>query len=131
MKTLLATAAAMLVLAAPAMADPAVGTWQTQVDDGAYAYVDLNLCGEAICGNIARTFKNGGDEYQSPNLGRQIVINMVPSVAGKYKGQVWRPSNDKIYKGDMTVEGDTLKLRGCVGFCTPLTSATQTWTRVN
>jgi uncharacterized protein (DUF2147 family) len=50
----------------------------------------------------------------SPNIGRQIIIDMVPQGDGNYEGEVWRPSNDKIYIGNMTLNGDQLRLRGCV-----------------
>lgn len=108
-------------------ADPAMGLWKTQPDDGAYAHVQMTQCGTAICGTIERTFKDGA-EYASENIGKKIVIDMKPDGAGKYAGQVWRPSNNKIYLGKMTVEGDQLKLSGCVAgglFCSK-----QDWTRL-
>lgn len=108
-------------------ADPAVGTWQTQKDDGAYAHVEMSPCGDAICGTIARTFNDSG-EYQSPNLGKTLVIDMVPEGDGKYAGKVWRPSNGKIYIGKMTVSGNTLNLSGCVAG--GLICSKQTWTRL-
>jgi len=112
---------------AVAQSDPAFGIWQTEVDDGAFAYVELDGCGAAVCGTIARTFNSDG-EYRSPNIGRQIVIDMVPQGGGEYEGSVWRPSNDRIYIGRMTVQGDALRLRGCVAgglFC-----ASQNWVRI-
>jgi len=108
--------------------DAAIGTWQTQPDEGSFAYIDMAPCGAAICGTIARTFDDTG-EYQSENLGRQIVIDMVPQGDGTYEGSVWRPSNDRIYIGRMELEGNQLTLRGCVAgglFC-----ARQTWVRIN
>lgn len=119
--------AALFASATLAAADPADGIWQTQVDDGAYAHVTLAPCGGAVCGTITRTFNSGG-EYQSENLGRQIVIDMVPNGDGTYDGQVWRPSNDKVYRGKMTLNGDRLQLQGCVlggAIC-----ASQTWARI-
>ena len=128
MKRTLTALAALVALSAPALAaDPAVGTWQTEVDDGAYAHVTMSECGNAICGVIARTFNDTG-EYQSPNQGKQIVIDMVPVGNGAYEGSVWRPSNDKIYVGKMTVSGDALVLKGCVAG--GLICASQGWARV-
>jgi len=121
--------AAFAVMAGAASADPAVGTWQTEVDDGSFAYISMAPCGGAICGTIARTFENGGTEYKSENLGKQIVIDMVPKGGGEYEGQVWRPSNDKIYVGKMTVNGNALRLRGCVAG--GLICASQNWVRIN
>ena len=125
----LALAAALAVGAGAAQAqDAALGTWQTQPDEGSFAYIDMVMCGAAVCGTIARTFDDTG-EYQSDNIGRQIVIDMVPAGDGSYEGSVWRPSNDRIYIGRMELEGDQLTLRGCVAgglFC-----ARQTWVRIN
>ncbi|KZX92250.1 MULTISPECIES: DUF2147 domain-containing protein [unclassified Sulfitobacter] len=108
-------------------ADPAVGTWQTQVDDGAYAHVKMAPCGGAICGTIARTFNDSG-EYKSPNIGKTLVIDMKPQGGGKYAGKVWRPSNGKIYIGKMDVSGKSLKLSGCVAG--GLICSKQTWARL-
>jgi uncharacterized protein (DUF2147 family) len=114
MKRILKTAIALIAFAIPALADPAEGIWQTEVDDGAFAYVSIAPCVDAYCGVISRTFRNGGEEYQSENIGRQIVIDMVAAGGGKYKGHAWRPSNDKIYVGKMSVSRDALVLKGCV-----------------
>ncbi|KJZ19804.1 DUF2147 domain-containing protein [Loktanella sp. S4079] len=128
MKNRILAIAAALTIAGAAQAQDAVGVWQTEVDDGAYAHVTVAPCGNAVCGTISRTFNSGG-EYQSPNLGRQIVIDMVPQGGGAYEGQVWRPSNNKIYVGKMDVSGNALRLRGCVAG--GLICASQNWTRVN
>lgn len=129
MRNLLIAAVAALGLAGAAQAaDPAEGTWQTQVDDGAYAYVEMAPCGAAICGKIARTFNDTG-EYKSKNAGKTLVIDMAPQGGGKYTGKVWRPSNDKIYTGKMTVSGNALNLSGCVAG--GLICSKQTWKRVN
>lgn len=125
-KTLLAALAA-IGLAGAAAADPAHGIWQTEVDDGAYAHITISACGNAVCGVISRTFNSDG-EYQSENIGRQIVIDMVPQGGGEYEGSVWRPSNDKIYIGKMEVNGDRIRLRGCVAG--GLICASQNWARV-
>lgn len=127
MKHLLAGMAVALGLAGAAAADPVLGVWKTQPDDGSYAHIQMAKCGTAVCGKIARTF-NGEGEYQSPNLGKTLVIDMVPNGDGSYEGKVWRPSNDKIYIGKMDVSGNSLALRGCVAG--GLICSKQTWTRV-
>ncbi len=129
MKKLIAATLLGIGMAGAALAaDPAAGTWKTQPDDGAYAHVDMAPCGAAMCGVIARTFNDTG-EYKSPNLGKTLVIDMVPSGGGNYAGKVWRPSNNKIYIGKMSVSGNTLKLSGCVAG--GLICSKQTWNRVN
>jgi uncharacterized protein (DUF2147 family) len=127
MKRIALALAASLGLAAAAAADPIEGVWQTEVDDGAFAYVAVAPCGAAYCGTITRTFDTDG-EYRSPNIGRQIVREMEPRGGGAYEGRVWRPSNDKVYLGKIQLEGDRMALRGCVAgglFC-----ARQTWVKV-
>lgn len=114
MKRLLTAAIVALGFAGPALAaDPVLGVWQTSVDDGAYAHVQFAPCGGAVCGKIIRTFNDSG-EYQSPNIGKTLFIDMVPQGDGSYKGSAWRPSNGKIYKGTMTLSGNALKAGGCV-----------------
>ncbi|MEM8577057.1 MAG: DUF2147 domain-containing protein [Pseudomonadota bacterium] len=123
-----AIAAALMLCAGAAMADPIVGTWKTQPDDGAFAHVQIAPCGAGYCGTIARTFTAEG-EYNSPNKGKQIVRGMTPTSGGGYEGKVWRPSNDKIYLGKASVAGNSMQLRGCVAgglFCSK-----QIWTRLN
>jgi uncharacterized protein (DUF2147 family) len=127
MKNLMLAAIASLGLAGMASADPVLGTWKTQPDDGSYAYVEMEKCGSAVCGKIARTFNSDG-EYQSANIGKTLVIDMVANGDGSYAGKVWRPSNDKIYIGKMDLSGNKLALRGCVAG--GLICSKQTWSRV-
>jgi len=130
MKRIVCGAAAIIgLLTLPALADPLEGQWQTEVDDGAYAIIEISPCGEALCGVMVRSLKENGDEYRSPNLGRQIVIDMVPRGEGRYNGKVWRPSNDRIYIGKMRLRGDSVRLRGCVAG--GLLCSGQTWQRAN
>ncbi|KEJ89324.1 DUF2147 domain-containing protein [Sulfitobacter donghicola] len=127
MKMILAAAVAAVSFAGAAWADPAVGTWKTQVDDGAYAHVKMSKCGAALCGTIARTFNDSG-EYKSANLGKKLVWDMAPAGGGSYKnGKIWQPSTGKTFKSKMTLSGSKLKVSGCVG---PICKK-QTWSRVN
>ena len=127
MKTL-TLAAAFAGLATAALADNVHGMWQTEVDDGSYALVEMGPCnGTNTCGWIRRTF-NADGEYQAETIGKVLVIDMASNGDGTYKGQVWRPSNDKIYVGNMTLNGNSLDLAGCV--LGGLICASQTWTRV-
>jgi len=125
-KFLIATA--MVFIAGFALADPVEGVWQTQEDDGAYAHVTISACGTAFCGVISETFKDGAS-FPSENIGRQIVIDMVSNGDGTYDGQVWRPSNNKIYVGAIALSGDAMQLAGCVAG--GLICKKQNWSRVN
>jgi len=128
MKRLLILAASLLGFATAATAqEVALGVWQTEVDDGAYAHITIAPCGEAVCGVISRTF-NAEGEYQSENLGKALVIDMLPQGGGAYEGSVWRPSNNKIYIGKMDVNGNALRLRGCIAG--GLLCSSQNWQRL-
>lgn len=119
--------AVFLLGAGAAAADPIEGVWQTQPDEGAFAHVTIAPCGNAFCGAISRTFKDK-TEYQSPNIGRQIVIDMAAQGGDSYEGKVWRPANNKIYMGKAKVSGDRMSLSGCVAG--GLLCKSQTWVRV-
>ncbi|PTV95380.1 uncharacterized protein DUF2147 [Rhodobacter aestuarii] len=126
MKSIL-MAGVLCLFAGAALADPIEGLWKTQPDDGAYAHVKIAPCGAAYCGTIVKSF-NADGEYQSPNVGKQIVIDMVPAGGGKYEGKVWRPSNNKIYIGKIALSGASMKLSGCVAG--GLICAKQNWSKV-
>ncbi len=116
MNKLVLAAGLVLGMAAPAFAaDPVEGVWQTQVDDGAYAYVTIAPCGAKICGHISRTFNETG-EYKSKNLGLKLVWDMAAAGGGKYKGgRIYQPSTGKTFKSKMALNGDILNVSGCVG----------------
>lgn len=120
-------AAAFALSAGAAAADPIEGVWQTQPDEGSFAHVTIAPCGGAFCGTITRTFKDRA-EYASPNVGRQIVIDMAPQGGGNYQGRVWRPANDRIYAGKASVSGNQMSLAGCVAG--GLLCKSQNWVRV-
>ncbi|WP_417719662.1 DUF2147 domain-containing protein [Salipiger sp.] len=125
--TLAATVLGLMGAAGTALADPLEGLWKTEADDGYYAHIQMAPCGAKLCGKIARSFDAEG-EVRSPNTGKTLVIDMVPQGGGRYDGKVWRPSNDKIYIGKMTLKGDSLVLKGCVAG--GLLCSGQTWTRL-
>ncbi|KCV80948.1 hypothetical protein ATO10_14894 [Actibacterium atlanticum] len=126
MKRFAAVAALGALLAGPAMADPVHGIWKTEVDDGSYAYITFSNCGAELCGVISRTF-NGDGEYKSPNIGKQLVWGMSNDGPGKYAGgTIWQPSTGKKFRSKMTLNGNVLKVAGCVG---PICKK-QTWSRV-
>lgn len=112
-----------------AMADPVEGLWQTIKDDnGHFGHIEVAPCGTAFCGTLVGAFDGDGNPIESPNVGRQIVWDMVAYGDGAYDdGKVWSPDRDKTYNADMTLTGDSLAVRGCVlGICRD----GGTWTRV-
>jgi uncharacterized protein (DUF2147 family) len=126
MRMTMMMAAGLCLAAGMTLADPVLGVWQTEVDDGAYAHVTMAPCGPAICGTLSRSF-NAAGEYKAATLGRQLVWDMQPNGKGGYtNGKIWQPSTDKTYRSKMTLEGNRLNVSGCVG---PICK-TQTWARV-
>lgn len=128
--TKLALIAALMLLAAPVLADPAEGVWKTRPDDnGNFGHVRVAPCGDRICGVLIKAFDATGAEVESPNVGRQIIWDMVPQGDGSYAdGQVYAPDRDKTYNSKMQLNGDKLGVKGCVlGICRDGGS----WTRVN
>jgi uncharacterized protein (DUF2147 family) len=109
-----------------ANADPLEGIWKTEVDDGNYGHIKISACGPAFCGIIHKSF-NATGEFVSENKGKKLVIDMMPQGEGEYEGSVWRPSNDKIYYGTISLAGDKLELAGCVAG--GLICSRQSWTR--
>ncbi len=127
MKKTLMAVAALMMSAGFAAADPIEGMWKTQPDDGKYAHIKMGKCGSAICGKIAKTFDSSG-EIKTPNIGKTLVIDMVPQGGGAYAGKVWRPSNNKIYTGKMQLDGNSLTMKGCVAG--GLLCSKQRWSRI-
>ncbi|MCB4379346.1 DUF2147 domain-containing protein [uncultured Tateyamaria sp.] len=127
MKHLIAAACVAIASAGAAMADPVLGTWKTEVDDGAYAHIAMSTCGAKICGTIAKAFDASGP-IASENVGKQLVWDMEPQGGGSYaSGKIWQPSTGKVFKSKMALSGNSLNVSGCVGpFCKK-----QTWSRVN
>ncbi|WP_050522508.1 DUF2147 domain-containing protein [Pseudorhodobacter wandonensis] len=121
------TAVALVLTASMAQAaDPVFGMWKTQVDDGAYAQVQIAPCGKKICGTIERTF-NASGEYKSPNIGKKLVWDMAANGDGAYSGgKIWQPSTGKEYKSKMALSGDVLSVSGCWG----IICKKQSWSRV-
>lgn len=104
-------AAASVMLAGAAFADPIVGNWKT--DSGATAQI-------AGSGNsFTITLRDGAHK------GKQIG-QFQPNGAGKYKGKITDPANDRTYSGNATLNGNRLAMEGCVAaiFC-----RTQNWQR--
>lgn len=132
MKTL-TLAAGFVALATTAFAaDPADGLWKTQPgDSGGYLHVSIAECGSAICGTIDTAFdKDGNEALDYPNLGKQLIWDMVPDGDGTYaNGKIWDPERDKTYSSKMTLDDlNKLTVKGCAAG--GLVCRGQTWTRV-
>lgn len=139
----IATSAVLCLAAvAPASAGDPRGNWMTE---NGRAKVALVSCGGALCGKIValkepndpatgkpKTDRNNPDAAKRgrPMIGVQIVINMKPDSAGRWKGQVYNVEDGRTYSGSITlVNATTLTLQGCA--LGGLICKNQTWTRAN
>lgn len=113
-------------LAGAVMADPIEGMWKTQPDDGVFYHVRMQQCGSALCGVFEQKFE-GGQQVASPVIGKNAVFDMLPNGNGKYVGKAFKPSNGKTYKGKGELNGETLKMSGCV---LGILCLSQTWERL-
>lgn len=128
MKHLFATAAALVLTATAALADPAEGRWKSEPGEtGGYILVDISMCGQRLCGKIADVVGNDNTSI----IGRNIIENMGSAGGAKYAGgTIWAPDTDKTYKSKMELmNADTLSVSGCA--LGGLICRSQTWTRVN
>jgi len=125
----LTLATGLLFAAGAAFADPVEGVWKTKPDDnGNFGHIQVKPCGPAFCGTLIKAFDGSGAQIESPNVGKQIIWDMVAYGDGAYDdGKVWSPDRDKTYNSEMQLTGDSLAVKGCVmGICRD----GGTWTRV-
>jgi uncharacterized protein (DUF2147 family) len=96
-------------------------------------------CGDKVCARIVGFGPNKGPETDVHNtdarLRRRPLCGLQVGEGFKLKdsqhaedGHIYDPREGKTYSAVMTAEGDTLKLRGFIGF--ELFGRTETWKRV-
>jgi len=127
-----------------------LGVWATAPTDKGQAHVKITEDGGAYFGQIIWLEKATFDDSEGPELagkektdrqnpkksmrsepivGLQIVKNMKPKGDGSWDGgTIYDPENGKTYKAKMSLDGDTLKVRGFIGFS--LLGRTSEWKRV-
>ncbi|MEM7545551.1 MAG: DUF2147 domain-containing protein [Pseudomonadota bacterium] len=124
------SAAALALLAGPAIAAGVEGLWNTEANEaGEYLVVEVGPCADKTCGVIVAAMNAAGEADPAyENLGRNIIIDMVPDGENKWDdGEIWAPDDDKTYSSSMELKGDVLSVEGCVlVFCRG-----QDWTRTN
>jgi uncharacterized protein (DUF2147 family) len=104
---------AMVMVAGAAIADPIEGRWRTESGESAA----IGGCGAAFC----ITLKSG--EYSGKTIGK-----MTATGEGRYEGEITKPSTGKTYSGKARLNGNSLKLSGCV--LGGLICESQTWSRL-
>jgi uncharacterized protein (DUF2147 family) len=92
-------------------ADMVTGMWKTEGGETA----SIAACGPDYC-ITAKTGKFAGEK-----------LGTFTGAADSYTGRITDPRTKAVYAGKLTVEGDSLKLRGCA---TSVLCKTQTWTRL-
>ncbi len=110
-RLLSAIALTALMSASAIAAEPIVGNWKTQTGSTAA----IASCGGAYCITL-KTGKHAGKQ-----------IGKVSGAGGDYSGEVTDPESDKTYSGSASVNGNSLKLKGCV---LAVLCKSQTWSRL-
>lgn len=145
---IMAMGLALSVWAGDGGGDAILGLWKTEPDAHGFSYVEIVRNGDRYDGRIVYLSKPryGPDEERpgqirvdlnNPDpglrerrvLGLEILKGFVYKGGGKWKnGTIYDPTNGKTYKCKMWLEGgDTLKVRGFIGFS--LLGRSTTWTR--
>lgn len=128
-KTFLAVAMT-LAGATASFADPVEGIWKTAANDaGEYLHVKVAACGNQICGTVHEAYSASGTANSGyEHLGKKMIWDMGADGGGAYSGgKIWAPDADKTYKSKMSLNGNTLKVKGCIS----VVCRSQNWTRVN
>ena len=115
-----------LLLPGAAFAQGVDGIWKTETSDaGAYLHVRIGNCANTVgekCGQIVEVFNSDNQDIK----GRAIIWEMKPDGANTWNGgRIWAPDDDKTYRSNMQLNGNALRVEGCVAvFCRG-----QNWTR--
>jgi uncharacterized protein (DUF2147 family) len=110
MKTLITTAtiaAALTLMAAPASAQSAVGTWLRESGE---SRVRVAPCGDALCGTVS-WLKDPATSKSK--VGQRVFFDMKPNGENKWSGQAFNPEDGQNYTGTMAVSGGKLTTAGC------------------
>ena len=125
---------------AVAEASSPVGYWETIDDDGVTptSIVQIYPEGDSLSGKIVKILRKGadpnalceactGDLKNKPVVGLRIIWDMKEDDDEWEGGHILDPDSGKDYKCTLVVKGDTLKVRGFLGFS--LLGRTQIWKR--
>lgn len=128
MRTML-IALGFVVAAAPAFANDVFGVWATQKnDEGKFVEVEVHACktdASKVCGTIVSA-KGGADEKV---VGKAIIWDMTADGSNSWDdGKIWKADDDEVYDSEMELNGNTLKVSGCV--LGGLICRSQDWPRV-
>jgi uncharacterized protein (DUF2147 family) len=103
------------------------GVWRTQADaKGQVADVAATRCGPYYCGTITKVYDTAGKSVRAPTIGTRVFWNMA-GAGPEYKGRAYVPAHKREYKAKMTVQGNRMTVKGCLG---PVCQS-QVWTRIH
>lgn len=122
-----------------AMADDPSGTWRLT---SGKVTVKVRPCGAELCANIVGlkepTYKDGKAKIDRHNknpalrnrplMGLSVLSGMKPAGENSWQGAIYNADDGKTYSATMSLNGNTMKLKGCVAgiFC-----KTQNFVKVN
>ena len=120
---------AAALCASGAQAQDVFGVWQSErTDDGRYLHIEVHACADdqaKVCGTIVGAFGGAAEA----NVGKPIIWDMAPDGPGAWNGgRIWKADEDKVYRSEMELQGDTLVVSGCV--LGGLICKSQNWPRV-
>jgi uncharacterized protein (DUF2147 family) len=89
------------------------GLWR--VADGT-ATIRVKPCGRALCGYVASA--PAPTTGAASAVGQKILIDLILD-GPLWRGVIFNVDDGKAYRGEITVDGDRLKVKGCLptGFC--------------
>ncbi|KAA9388899.1 DUF2147 domain-containing protein [Neorhizobium galegae] len=111
MRRLMLVAVLALAATGARAAEPIEGNWKTASGETAV----IGKCGTAYCVTL-KTGKHSGKQ-----------IGKLSGKDGEYSGEITDPAEDKTYSGSGSVNGNSLKMKGCV---LAILCKSQTWTRL-
>ncbi len=131
---------ALTITASAQKADAILGSW---VNPSGEDHILIYKKGDKFFGRLdwikypndeqgkPKTDKNNPDPAQRsrPDLGLELLKNFTFDGENQYiDGTIYDPQNGKTYSCKMTLNGNTLKIRGYIGIS--LFGRTETWTRL-
>ncbi|CUJ89611.1 hypothetical protein RUE5091_00899 [Ruegeria denitrificans] len=118
-----------LLVPAMAAADPIVGVWETEPDrKNLISHIKISACGDKFCGQIQSAYDKSGKEVKTPNIGKKLFWDVASEGGGKYGGgDFWIPMVNVDVVPQMTLNGDSLTVRGCEH----VVCGHQKWTRLS
>ena len=125
-------AAFVISFSAPALSAGPEGLWLVKDQTGR---IRIEKCGAQLWGTIAWQ-KTPSKDTNNPDpalkersmLGAAILIGMRQTQSNLWEGDIYNPRNGSIYKSKMSMQGDTLEIKGCV--MGGIICGGETWTRM-